>query len=84
MRIGRTVSYGWVDDLIVKNGKVSAVIVQLDVRYGDYNPDAPPYGYDYGFDPGLGYYEIPYGGADEIAVLEPVDYEILDNEVSIN
>lgn len=37
----------------------------------------------YEFDLGLSYYEIPYN-EDEIAVVDPFDYDVVDDEISVN
>jgi hypothetical protein len=73
------VGYGYVDDLIVsKAGDLEAVVIRPDVTYGRYAPYAYPYyGYSFGWEPGLGYYGLPYTTAD-IDGLEPFDYEQMD------
>ena len=66
--------YGWVEDLVFDQaGRLEAVVV--DAVYGPaYGPYAYPfYGYGYGFDPGYGYYELPYS-AEEVSGLEAFDY----------
>tara|TARA_R110000787_G_scaffold8818_2_gene30267 strand:+ start:171 stop:893 length:723 start_codon:yes stop_codon:yes gene_type:complete len=87
--IGDTVSlkdvrgYGYVDDVIFNdNGEIVSVIVSARYggRYGygagyGVGPYAYPfYGYNYGWTPGLGYYNLPYGRT-EIADYEPYRYE---------
>lgn len=69
------VGYGMVQDLLFsQNGELTAVIVYPDVGYGIGGPYAYPYyGYDRGFDPGSGYYQLPYT-RNEIAELGPFDY----------
>lgn len=73
------VPYGWIDDVVIKEGKVAAVVVHPDVTYGVAGPYAWPY-YADGFDPGLNYYELPYG-PDEVAVLDPFDPDELSETV---
>lgn len=60
-------AYGYVEDVIISNGEVASVIVSPDIAYADTDygdgPYAfPYYGYDsdYGFDPGLDVYSMPY------------------------
>jgi sporulation protein YlmC with PRC-barrel domain len=71
--------YGYVDDLIfAKEGDLKAVIVSPDLAFGPY-PGLyayPYYGYPYGWEPGLAYYELPYARED-IATLTPIDYDAL-------
>jgi sporulation protein YlmC with PRC-barrel domain len=73
--------YGVVQDLLFsKDGQLSAVIVYPDVGYGVGAPYAYPYhGYDYGFDPGSDYYQLPYT-RNEIAELGPFDYSAFQTE----
>lgn len=71
--------YGYVDDLIVKDGKLTATVVTPDVGYGMRGAYAYPYygyGYGYGWGPGRAYYDIPYD-RDEVAGAEPFDYDAL-------
>lgn len=72
--------YDRVEDVVINPaGEVLAVVVDPDVTYGlDGYYAWPFYGFDYGFDPGLDYYEVPYG-EDEVAELEPFDYEVFDD-----
>lgn len=73
--IGDNVDYGYVRDLLFEQGgKLLAVVVATDVAYdADGYYAYPYYGYDYGFDPGLDNYSLPYTG-DEIGEYEPFDY----------
>lgn len=74
------VRYGWVDDVIIsRQGEIQAVVVQPDVTYGVGGPYAwPYYGFDYAFDPGQNYYELPYT-EDEIADLDVFDYNQMED-----
>ncbi|MBL26059.1 MAG: hypothetical protein CMM50_00715 [Rhodospirillaceae bacterium] len=80
LRDGETYSnYGYVDDLIVKDGKLAATVVTPDVRYGLQGSYAYPYygyGYGFGWEPGGEFYDIPYD-RDEVAEIEPFDYDSL-------
>lgn len=70
-------AYGMVQDLVFRDGELSAVVVYPDVGYGVYGPYAYPwYGYEYGWEPGAETYELPYM-RDEIAELGPFDYDRL-------
>jgi len=73
-------NYGYVRDLIIsKDGDIKAVIVRPDVGYGRMGGYyAYPYygygmGYDYAWNPGNDYYELPFGKTD-IAHLLPYAY----------
>ena len=68
-------AYAIVDDLVFsREGELKAVVVSPDAgfardhgyAYGDYA--LPYYGYDYGFDPGLDFFELPYRAGDIGAV----------------
>lgn len=67
--------YGYVRDLIFDpDGTLKSVVVTTDAVYGTRNSYAYPYyGYEYGFNPGLDYYGLPYG-TNDLAGLEPFDY----------
>ena len=70
--------YGIVDDLIVKDGQLEAVVVSPDVAYGTRGYYAYPYyGYGYGYEPGVDYYGLPYEEAD-IVDYDPFDYDAMD------
>ena len=73
--------YGYVNDLIFNNdGQLQAVIVNPDVGYGTRGYYAYPYyGYDYGYDPGLNTYGLPYNRS-QIENLKPFDYDLLEEE----
>lgn len=69
--------YGTVDDVIFdRQNQLAAVVVDADYGYGyGVGPYAYPYyGYDAGWDPGLGHYELPYG-RDTVADYQPFEYE---------
>jgi len=73
------VAYGVVDDLIFdRQGTLTAVVVEPDINTGyAAGPYAYPfYGYEFGFDPALDYYGLPYG-YDEVGTLDPFDYGYL-------
>lgn len=73
----RFANYGYVRDLIIKDGQLSAVVVSPDVGWSDGAgaPFAYPYyGTDYGWHPTMSYYNLPYG-RQEVAGLEPFDYD---------
>ena len=74
-------NYGYVDDLIIRGGEIAAVVVSPDVGVGAAAPGVyayPYYGYDYGWDPGLNTYDLPYD-REEVGALEPFDYERFDD-----
>ena len=68
------VGYGYVDDLILRDGMIAAVVANPDAGLGLRGPYAYPYRT---FEPGLGTYDLPYGRAD-IEGLEPFDDDRLD------
>jgi PRC-barrel domain len=74
--------YGYVDDVIFnKQGELKAVVVQPDVTWGTPGYYAYPYyGWGYGWDPTLDYYEVPYA-RDEVAGLDTFDYGEVDEEI---
>lgn len=67
--------YGYVSDLILRDGEVAAVVVQPDAAYGVGYRAYPYYGYDagYGWDAGSPYYDMPYE-ATEVIEEEEFDY----------
>lgn len=73
------VNYGYVDDLVVRDGKIAAVLVDPDATWADPGPYAYPYyGYGYGWYPGLAYYDLPYD-REAVGSIEPFDEEALDD-----
>lgn len=74
VRLEDGVNYGIVDDLIFDDaGELQSIVVNPSIGYGVGGYYAYPwYGYDYGFDPGADYYDLPYA-RDDIAGLEPLD-----------
>lgn len=73
---GETYSnYGYVDDVIIRDGQVAAVVVNATAAFGRgyYAYPYYPYGYGTGYGP---YYDMPYGEA-EIGDAEPFEYERL-------
>jgi sporulation protein YlmC with PRC-barrel domain len=74
------VNYGYVDDLIVRDGQIAAVVVSPDVGWGTGGYYAYPYyGYGYGWAPEGEFYDLPYDRA-EIGDLEPFDDDALEGE----
>jgi hypothetical protein len=73
------VNYGYVDDVLVKDGQIAAVVVRPDATWGTAGLyPYPYYGYAYGWGPGLAYYDLPYERAD-VEGLEPLDEEVWDD-----
>ena len=72
-------NYGYVSDLILRDGQVAAVVVQPDAAYGGGYRAYPYYGYGagYGWNAGSPYYDMPYGEQD-IGGMEEFDYERFD------
>ncbi len=72
-------NYGYVNDIILKNGEVAAVIIEPDPDYGYDGYQAYPfYGYDadYGWSPGNNYYDLPYDET-EVRSVRPFVYDRL-------
>lgn len=62
-------NYGYVNDVIIKDGQIAAVVVSPDAAWGT-GPYAYPYfGYGYGWRAGTPYYDLPYNQG-EVAELE--------------
>lgn len=72
----RAENYGYVNDLLVKGGKVAAVVVTPDVGYGAGGYRAYPY-HGPGWTPGTGYYDMPYSG-EEVRDLDSFEYDRLE------
>ena len=66
--------YGYVSDLILRDNKVAAVVVQPRAGYGPGYRAYPYYGYPYGWNAGSPYYDMPYT-EDDILDAEPFDYD---------
>lgn len=75
--------YGYVEDLVFNNGKITAAVVDLDPA----GPDGPGeiaypfygYGYGYGWEPGSRYYDLPYD-RQEAATVKRFDADRLNQE----
>ncbi|EDQ03594.1 hypothetical protein DSM14862_04164 (plasmid) [Sulfitobacter indolifex] len=72
--------YGYVSDLILRDNKVAAVVVQPRAGYGPGYRAYPYYGYSSGWDAGSSNYDMPYT-EDDIRDTEPLDYNRFDNSV---
>jgi hypothetical protein len=75
LRDGDTwVNYGYVDDAIIRDGQIVAVVAGADVTWGAPGRYAYPY---YGaWNPGMGFYDLPYDRT-EVEGLEPFDDDLL-------
>lgn len=75
VRLRDVAGYGYVDDVIFdKAGRLQAVVVQPDVRWGAPGPYAYPFhSWSFGWDPALDYYELPYTKGETMA-LDRFDY----------
>lgn len=71
-------NYGYVDDIIVKNDQVAAVVVSPDAGWGTGPYAYPYYGYGYGWRPTAPYYDLPYT-EEEVADLETFDEDRITN-----
>lgn len=70
---GAFVNYGYVNDLIIKDGKLEAVVVTPNAGYGVAGPYAYPY-YGWGGYAGRPTYDLPYD-REEVVEAERIDYE---------
>lgn len=72
-------NYGYIEDIIIRNGEVAAVLVSADVGWGGQRGTYayPYYGYGYGWSPAASTYDLPYN-RDEIGALEPYDRSQMD------
>ncbi len=71
-------AYGYVNDLILQDGQVAAVVVQPNTAFGPGYRAYPYYGYGagYGWGAGSPYYDMPYA-AEETGEMEIFDYDRL-------
>lgn len=73
-RVNAPRNYGYVNDVIIRDGEIAAVVVNPATGYGTPGYYAYPYyGRGYGFEPGAPYYDTQYT-QDEIGDLEPFEY----------
>lgn len=73
-------NYGSVDDVVMQNGKVSAVVVRPGYGMGANGLYAVPYtGYGAAWNPTLTSYNLPYSKA-EVVALKPMDNDLFDME----
>ena len=69
-------NYGYVNDLILRDGEVAAVVVNPATGYGGGYRAYPYYGYGWGWNAGAPYYDMPYAEED-IGDVEDFDYDRL-------
>ncbi len=68
-------NYGYVSDLIMRDGAIAATVIEPTVGYGGGYYAYPYYGYGggYGWEPGSPYYDLPYT-QDQVGALDAFDY----------
>ena len=68
-------NYGYVSDVIIKDGQIAATVVDAANAYGPGYYAYPyfGYGYDRNWEPGYEYYDLPYG-EEEVGELEEFEY----------
>jgi len=69
--------YGYVDDLLISDGRVQAILIRPDIVYGPYRPHpyaVPYHAYDRGYNPGYDVYLLPYTKS-QLTALEGFDIE---------
>jgi sporulation protein YlmC with PRC-barrel domain len=71
-----TAPYGYVNDIILRDGQVAAVVVQPDRAFGTGYRAYPYYGYGTGWDAGAPYYDMPYTRED-VGEMEEFEYDRL-------
>lgn len=69
--------YGYVNDIIVRDGEIAATVIDPGVGYGRGYFGYPYYGYRYGWRPGAPYYDMPYT-VEEVRGAQPLEYERFD------
>ena len=69
-------NYGYVNDLILRDGQVASVVVQPAAGYGPGYRAYPYYGYGAGWDAGSPFYDMPYGEED-VGEMEAFEYDRL-------
>lgn len=74
---GSLVMYGYVNDLIIKDGQLQSIVVTSDNGYGVSGPRGYPY-YRQGWNPSGPYYDMPYDTAEAIEA-EQVEYDRFEN-----
>jgi sporulation protein YlmC with PRC-barrel domain len=73
-RLKNGTGYGYVDDAVFsRDGKLLGVLTTRRLTYGGGLYGYPFYGYGYGWDPGLGYYALPYDTADAAGSVSKLD-----------
>lgn len=71
---GAALNYGYVSDVVLRDGEIAAVVVEPSAAYGGGYRAFPYFGYGYGWTPGAAYYDLPYGET-EVSGMEAFDYE---------
>lgn len=69
-------NYGYVSDVVIRDGQVVAAVVSPDAGYGvpGRRYPYPYYGFGYAWNPGMQTYDLPYT-EDEVRDVEPLDYD---------
>lgn len=68
------VNYGYVEDAIIRDGRVAAVVANADVSWGA--PGLYAYPYNAGWEPAGAFYDLPYERT-ETEILEPLDPDLI-------
>ena len=73
--IGAMENYGYVSDVIIKDGRIAATVVDAASTYGPGYYAYPyfGYGYDRNWEPGAEYYDLPYSD-EEVGELDEFEY----------
>ena len=80
--IGAMRNYGYVSDVIIRDGRIAATVVDPASAYGRGYYAYPYYGYDYdyGWEPGDEFYDLPYDEA-EVGELGSFEYGEMQADV---
>lgn len=72
---GVPLDYGYVSDMLIRDGRIAATVVDVSGGFGTGNYAYPHYGYyKYGWAPGDQYYDLPYGPG-EVHEIDPFNYD---------
>lgn len=72
--------YGYVNDLIIEDGQVTAIVMDASTYYGRPGYYALPYDYTTAWDPYDRGYQMPYG-TDVVDEIEVFDYDLMTSSI---
>jgi sporulation protein YlmC with PRC-barrel domain len=81
-RLRNGLGFGYVTDVVFgRDGRMLATLVNRDLAYGGGLYGYPFYGWNYGWDPGLDYYALPYETPELAAATPVLDYDRFDDGI---